>query len=83
MEDDGWLLVQVYRPRAHVTEVAVLDARRVAAGPVCVVRLPFHLPLPFHCTFAPVALLGLGGVDDEDDENDGGSGGRDARRARL
>ena len=57
-EDDGWLLVQIYHPRAHRNEIVVLDARHVDAGPVCRIKLRHHLPFSFHCTFSP-ALLGL------------------------
>ena len=59
-DDDGWLLVQLYLPQAHKTEIAVLDARHVDAGPVCRLRLRHHMPFPFHCTYTS-ELIGIGG----------------------
>ena len=57
-EDDGWLLVQMYHPREHRNEIAILDARHVDAGPVCRIELRHHYPFSFHCTFSP-AVLGI------------------------
>lgn len=57
-EDDGWLLVQMYYPREHRNEIAILDARHVDAGPVCRIQLRHHYPFPFHSTHSP-AVLGI------------------------
>ena len=56
IDDDGWLLVQMYRPQEHRTEIAILDARRVDAGPVCRLKLRHHLPFSFHSTYSPEVL---------------------------
>ncbi len=55
--DEGWLLVQLYKPAEHRTEVVVLDAKNVADGPVCRLRLPHHVPFAFHATFTHEVLL--------------------------
>lgn len=34
-------------------QLVILDARNVAAGPVCVVQLPHHLPAGLHGSFCP------------------------------
>lgn len=47
-EDDGWLLCCVYRHATHTSDVVVLDARDVAAGPVATVHLPTRIPAGFH-----------------------------------
>jgi len=43
-EDDGYLLTLVLDGAARRSEVVVLDARKVSAGPVC--RIPLEAPLP-------------------------------------
>jgi len=47
-EDDGWLLAYVYDSEAHASELVVLDARALSAGPRWRVRLPGHVPPSFH-----------------------------------
>ncbi|QAU23454.1 hypothetical protein EO087_05215 [Dyella sp. M7H15-1] len=50
-EDDGWLLCCVYRHATDTSDVIVLDARDVAAGPVAIVHLPTRIPAGFHGTW--------------------------------
>jgi carotenoid cleavage dioxygenase-like enzyme len=52
-EDDGYLVSYVYDEREGRSEVEVLDARDVTAGPVCRVRLPVRVPIGFHATWVP------------------------------
>jgi carotenoid cleavage dioxygenase len=47
-EDDGWVLCCVYREATDTSDVVVLDARNVAAGPVATVHLPVRIPAGFH-----------------------------------
>ena len=47
-EDDGWLLSCVHDDATGRSEVVVLDARDVAAGPIARVHLPRRLPFGFH-----------------------------------
>ena len=56
--DDGWIIVQLFQPREHRTQFVVLDAKNIAAGPLCRLRLPHHVPLAFHTTFTP-ELVGV------------------------
>jgi all-trans-8'-apo-beta-carotenal 15,15'-oxygenase len=51
--DDGWLIVQLYRPEHNTTQFVILDAKNVDAGPVCRLHLPHHVPFSFHTTFCP------------------------------
>lgn len=44
-EDDGWVLATVFRAGSVTTELAILDAQRLDAGPLAVLRLPFHIPI--------------------------------------
>jgi carotenoid cleavage dioxygenase len=52
-EDDGYLVSYVYDEREGRSEVEVLDAADVAAGPVCAIALPVRVPLGFHATWVP------------------------------
>eukprot|EP01064_Diplonema_japonicum_P015617 TRINITY_DN23355_c0_g1_i1.p1 TRINITY_DN23355_c0_g1~~TRINITY_DN23355_c0_g1_i1.p1 ORF type:complete len:545 (+),score=173.30 TRINITY_DN23355_c0_g1_i1:52-1635(+) len=50
-EDDGWIIVQHYIPKAHRTEFAILDAKDLSKGPICRLKLGIHIPISFHGTF--------------------------------
>jgi carotenoid cleavage dioxygenase len=52
-EDDGHLVSYVYDEREGSSEIHVLDAAAVSAGPVCRLGLPFRVPLGFHATWIP------------------------------
>lgn len=47
-EDDGWLLVCVYKKITDTTEVRILDARNVSAPAVATVSLGRRIPAGFH-----------------------------------
>jgi all-trans-8'-apo-beta-carotenal 15,15'-oxygenase len=51
-ERDAWLVGTTYDAKRRVTSVNVLDARRVAAGPIAQAALPYWLPLGFHGNFS-------------------------------
>jgi carotenoid cleavage dioxygenase-like enzyme len=50
-EDDGWLVNAVYYDDRDTTDVVVLDARDIAAGPVATVHLPVRMPFGFHANW--------------------------------
>ena len=50
-EDDGWLLHIVYDDQQDSSDLVVLDARDVAAGPVATVHLPRRVPFGFHANW--------------------------------
>ena len=52
-EGDGWLLGYVHDEATAVTELVVLDAADVAAGPVASVALPQRVPYGFHAAWMP------------------------------
>jgi carotenoid cleavage dioxygenase len=52
-EDDGWLLNVVYDEGRDASDLVVLDARDVAAGPVATVHLPRRVPFGFHANWFP------------------------------
>ena len=47
-EDDGWLLFTDHDHAENTTDVCIVDARRVEAGPIARVRMPRKLPFGFH-----------------------------------
>lgn len=47
-EDDGWVLVLVNNGESERTDLAILDGRRIADGPVCTLHLPHHIPPGLH-----------------------------------
>jgi carotenoid cleavage dioxygenase-like enzyme len=52
-EDDGYVLSYVHDEGTGRSEVEVLDAADLAAGPVCRIGLPARVPLGFHATWIP------------------------------
>ncbi|MEV4442178.1 carotenoid oxygenase family protein [Streptomyces sp. NPDC049577] len=52
-EDDGWLLTLLYEPVRGATDLLVLPARDLAAGPVARIHLPVRVPLGFHGSWVP------------------------------
>ena len=50
-EDDGWLINAVYDDATDRTDVCILDARDVAAGPIARVHLPQRMPFGFHANW--------------------------------
>ena len=54
-EGDGWLLNAVYDSETDRTDVCVLDAGDVAAGPIARVHLPYRMPFGFHANWFPDA----------------------------
>jgi carotenoid cleavage dioxygenase len=50
-EGDGWLLATVYRAVENRSDLAVLDARDVAAGPIALAELSHRVPSGFHGSF--------------------------------
>jgi len=52
-EDDGYLVSYVYDEREGRSEVEVLNAADVSAGPLCRIKLPVRVPIGFHATWVP------------------------------
>ena len=47
-EANGYVLTLVYRSATNLSELVVLDAKDVAAGPIATVKLPVRVPFGFH-----------------------------------
>ncbi|NYH14754.1 carotenoid cleavage dioxygenase-like enzyme [Paraburkholderia bryophila] len=52
-EDDGWLLVCVYRQASDTSDVVILDGRQIDGDPIATVRLPRRIPAGFHGAWLP------------------------------
>eukprot|EP00794_Sanderia_malayensis_P020118 gene20118-22089_t len=59
-EDDGYVLVQLYHPKKHVTSFCVLDATDVGKGCIAKINLKHHVPYGFHGTFSPEVFINPG-----------------------
>ena len=47
-EDDGWVLVCVYRGQTHSSELLILDAQDISAPPLARIDLQRRIPAGFH-----------------------------------
>lgn len=56
-EDDGWVLSFIADEREGRSELLVIDARDIAAGPVARVLIPRRIPIGFHATWVPGSAL--------------------------
>lgn len=56
-EGDGWLLVIVNRLNANLSELAILDAQDIEAGPVARLYMPMRVRTTFHGTWVPGEAL--------------------------
>ena len=54
-EDDGWLMSYVYDAEKDGTEVVILEAADITAGPVARIQLPRRVPFGFHGNWVPDA----------------------------
>lgn len=59
-EGDGWLLVPVARVSKNRSDLVILDAQDLAAGPVATIRLPVRVRSTFHGTWVPKEALATG-----------------------
>jgi all-trans-8'-apo-beta-carotenal 15,15'-oxygenase len=54
-EDDGWILTMAYDARSDRSALEVLDARRIADGPVASCHFDHAIPFGFHGAWAPAS----------------------------
>jgi carotenoid cleavage dioxygenase-like enzyme len=59
-EGDGWLIVPVSRVSQMRSDLVILDARHLAAGPIATLKLPVRVRSTFHGTWVPEAALRSG-----------------------
>jgi carotenoid cleavage dioxygenase-like enzyme len=52
-EDEGWVLIVVYRAARGQSDVVILDATRLAGPAVATIRLPVRVPMGFHGAWVP------------------------------
>jgi carotenoid cleavage dioxygenase len=56
-EGEGWILTYAYDATRDGSDLVVLDATDVAAGPVATVELPQRVPYGFHATWVPAGEM--------------------------
>ena len=56
-EDDGYLVSFLIDETAGTSECILIDAKDLAAGPVCRIRLPHKLCSGTHAVWAPREIL--------------------------
>jgi len=59
-EGDGWLLVPVARVSQGRSDLVILDAQNLAAGPVATIKLPVRVRATFHGCWVPAETLKTG-----------------------
>jgi carotenoid cleavage dioxygenase len=59
-EGDGWLLVPVSRVSRMRSDLVILDALNLAAGPIATLKLPIRVRATFHGTWVPEETLRTG-----------------------
>jgi len=59
-EGDGWLIMPVSRVSQVRSDLAILDAQNIAAGPVALLKLPVRVRATFHGTWVPAETLASG-----------------------
>jgi len=59
-EGDGWLVLPVARVSKGRSDLVILDAANLAAGPVATLRLPVKVRATFHGTWVPAETLESG-----------------------
>ncbi len=52
-EDDGWVLVLMYNAERRCSDLVILAAQDIAAGPIARLKLPHHVPYGLHGSFVP------------------------------
>jgi carotenoid cleavage dioxygenase-like enzyme len=50
-EDDGWIINAVFDSATEGTDVCILDAHDIAAGPLARVHLAHRMPFGFHANW--------------------------------
>jgi len=59
-ESDGWLLTIVNRLDENHSDLAILDAQKIADGPVALLSLPVRVRATFHGSWVPAETLATG-----------------------
>ena len=62
-EGEGWLLVPVARVSKGRSDLVVLDAQNLAAGPIATIKLPVRVRATFHGCWVPEETLRTGQYD--------------------
>lgn len=50
-EDEGWVLCLIYNAARQCSDLTILDAQKIEAGPIACLKLKHHIPYGLHGTF--------------------------------
>ncbi|KAL0394081.1 UNVERIFIED_CONTAM: Carotenoid 9,10(9',10')-cleavage dioxygenase 1 [Sesamum latifolium] len=53
-EDDGWLITFVHNEDTNISEVYIVDAKKISSEAVAKIRLPCRVPYGFHGAYMPL-----------------------------
>jgi len=53
-EDDGWILVYVYRKQTDRSDLVILDASDISREPQAIIHLPHRVPAGFHASWISI-----------------------------
>jgi all-trans-8'-apo-beta-carotenal 15,15'-oxygenase len=71
VEDDGWLIAQLFDSEAMRSEIVILDAQNLRQGPIAIVALREPMPSALHACWSDTYYGPLDDDDDNDDTSDG------------
>ncbi|KAL0288587.1 UNVERIFIED_CONTAM: Carotenoid 9,10(9',10')-cleavage dioxygenase [Sesamum angustifolium] len=54
-EDDGWLITFVHNEDTNISEVYIVDAKKISSEAVAKIRLPCRVPYGFHGAYVPIS----------------------------
>ncbi|KAM2868941.1 hypothetical protein FF1_016939 [Malus domestica] len=54
-EDDGWVITFVHNEDTNISQVYVIDTKKISSEPVAKITLPRRVPYGFHGAFKPIS----------------------------
>ncbi|CAN6540031.1 unnamed protein product [Malus baccata var. baccata] len=54
-EDDGWVITFVHNEDTKISQVYVIDTKKISSEPVAQITLPCRVPYGFHGAFKPIS----------------------------
>ncbi|CAN6682016.1 unnamed protein product [Malus baccata var. baccata] len=54
-EDDGWVITYVHNEDTNISQVYVIDTKKISSEPVAKITLPCRVPYGFHGAFKPIS----------------------------
>ncbi|KAM3378920.1 carotenoid 9,10(9',10')-cleavage dioxygenase 1-like [Capsicum galapagoense] len=55
-EDDGWIITFTHNENENISQVCIIDAKKITDAPVAIITLSSRVPYGFHGAFMPLEL---------------------------